>query len=115
MQTVDDYSPITTRVSTLERDVAGLRSDMHNVLGGLDHVRTALEGLGTKPSQGTDWVLMAAWSAIVMGIISSLGTLALLPVYDHQERMNHHTSSRAGDHERIRAIEREVFNESRTE
>lgn len=69
----------------LNRKVAALEADVHNLTHGMDRLTSAVQKLSDKISHQskTDWSVIAAWSAVMISVLGSLGYLALHPVrYD---------------------------------
>lgn len=103
-------------INLLSSRVAAVETDVRNIVASVDRLATNVDGMSRAlgDSKRTDWATLAAWSTVIIAVITSLGYMAVKPVtvalFETREEIRYHL--REGAHpsaeERIRSIEKEL-------
>ena len=113
---------MNSRISSLERTTGGLESDVRNLTKIVqdladsfgDFSRTFSDRVASQ--NRTNWGVLAGWATVIISILSVLGFLTITPITQSMVRMedwmfkHQATPSHVGAGERLKALEREVFN-----
>lgn len=92
-----DYS-VYSRLTQVETDVAGLKTDV-------SYIRQAIDGL--KSSAQPQWQNYFAWAALILTIIGAFGQGYIRDVSDNTDAIKEMIVTEARHEERIKALSRE--------